>query len=119
MHVLSFVGYAGRPKEDAVDVVVGYSLDRLSRDQNHIGILLDEWKRRGVRMEFATEKFEDTSVGRFLIGAQAFAAELEREKSRERTAGAGGRRAESGLPMPGAAPYGYRWKPDVLMPAGR
>jgi site-specific DNA recombinase len=29
-------------RQDAVDVVVSYAVDRLSRNQNHIGVLFDE-----------------------------------------------------------------------------
>jgi DNA invertase Pin-like site-specific DNA recombinase len=100
-------------RASGLDVVVAYALDRLSRDQNHVGILLDEWKRHGVRMEFVTERFEDTAVGRFLIGAQAFAAELEREKIRERTMRGLKARLDAGLRYPGSKPkYGYCWGDD-------
>ncbi len=47
-----------------VDVVIAYAVDRLSRNQNQVGVLFDEVEQAGVDLEFVTEKFEDTSVGR-------------------------------------------------------
>jgi site-specific DNA recombinase len=94
-----------------VQVVVAYSVDRLSRNQNHVGILMDEWKRQSVLMEFATEKFEDNAIGRFLISVQSFAAEFELEKFKERSMRGISGRVKSGKPRPGQkAPYGYVWR---------
>src|SRR5688572_3457859 len=53
--------------QGAVDVVIAYAVDRLSRNQNQIGVLFDEIQRAGARLEFVTEKFEDTAVGRFIL----------------------------------------------------
>ena len=68
-----------------VDAVVAYAVDRLSRNQNQIGVLFDEIQQAGARLEFVTERFEDTAVGRFILAARAFIAEVEREKIVERT----------------------------------
>src|SRR5688572_7008662 len=38
----------------AVDVVLAYAVDRLSRNQNHIGVLVDEIQQSGARLEFVT-----------------------------------------------------------------
>lgn len=78
------------------DVVVSYAVDRLSRSQNHIGILFDDFERANARMEFVTERFEDTAVGRFILAARAFIAEVEREKIAERTMRGKVERARSG-----------------------
>ena len=83
-------------REGAVDVVLAYALDRLSRNQNHIGILLDEVQRVGARLEFVAERFEDTATGRFILAARAFTAEIEREKIAERTMRGKVERARSG-----------------------
>src|SRR5215213_3239976 len=80
----------------AVDVVVAYAVDRLSRNQNHIGVLFDEVQQAGARLEFVTEKFEDTAVGRFILAARAFVAEVEREKIVERTQRGKAQRAREG-----------------------
>ena len=35
-------------------------VDRLSRNQNHIGVLFDEVEQAGAQLQFVTERFEDT-----------------------------------------------------------
>jgi len=93
------------------DVVIAYAVDRLSRSQNHIGVLFDEFEQAAVRFEFVTERFEDTAVGRFILAARAFIAEVEREKIVERTMRGKAERARGGR-MPqgtGKGCYGYRY----------
>lgn len=93
-----------------VDLVVAYAVDRLSRNQAHLYILVEEFEDHGARLEFVTEDFEDSAVGRFLRSAKAFAAEVEREKLAERSVR--GRRATiaAGKPHRGPYPlYGYQW----------
>jgi site-specific DNA recombinase len=93
----------------ALDVVIAYAVDRLSRDQVHIWLLLDEIERGGARLEMVTETFDDTPTGKFLLSARAFAAEVEREKIRERSGRAKLALARAGkLYAPGPARYGYR-----------
>ena len=65
-------------------MVVAYAVDRLSRNQNHIGVLFDEVEQAGARLEFVTEKFEDTAIRRFILAARPFIGEVEREKIAER-----------------------------------
>ncbi len=72
-------------RDGAADVVIAYAVDRVSRNQNQIGVLFDEVQQAGARLEFVTERFEDTAVGRFILAARAFIAEVEREKIVERT----------------------------------
>jgi site-specific DNA recombinase len=71
-------------KRGAVSLVIVYAIDRLSRNLAHLSILLDEFERYGVAVHFVTEEFENTATGKFLMSARGFAAELEREKIRER-----------------------------------
>jgi site-specific DNA recombinase len=93
-----------------VDVVLCYALDRLSRDQAHTAILVDEFEHHGCRLELVTETFEDTATGRFIRSAKAFAAEIEREKIVERTVRGRRARVEAGKLLPGCRPrYGYRF----------
>lgn len=97
-------------RQGLVDVVVCYAVDRLSRSQTHLFILVEEFSERGCRLEFVTERFEDTAVGRFVLAARSFAAELEREKIVERTIRGTYARVRSGKPKPAVRPpYGYRW----------
>ena len=96
------------------DVIVAYAVDRLSRSQNHIGLLFDEFEGAGVALAFVTERFEDTAVGRFILAARAFIAEVEREKIAERTMRGKEERARSGrIPQAtGRGLYGYHYDPE-------
>ena len=96
-------------RDGECEVVLAYALDRLSRNQHHIGVLFDEAETVGVRLEFATEEFEDTAIGKFIVAARGFVSEVEREKIAERTMRGKAERARSGrLPQgTGAGCYGY------------
>ena len=98
-----------------VDAVLAYAVDRLSRNQNHIGILLDEVEQAEVKLEFVTEKFEETAVGRIILQLRAFAADLEREKIAERTKRGKAQRARDGqLPQgTGRGFYGYTYDKEA------
>jgi site-specific DNA recombinase len=102
-------------RQGAVDVVVAYAVDRLSRNQNHIGILFEEVEQAGAKMEFVTENFEDNAIGRFILAARAFVGEVEREKIAERTMRGKVERARSGrLPQgTGKGCYGYTYIPST------
>ncbi len=95
------------------DRVIAYAVDRLSREQNHVGILLDELQQAGATFELVTESFENTAVGKLMLSVHAFAAEFEREKIRERTMRGKVERARSGrIPQAfGRGCFGYVYKP--------
>ena len=97
-----------------VEVILGHALDRLSRKQTHLGIIVEEMDQLNVKLAFVTEEFEDSATGQFIRSAKAFAAELEREKIAERTARGKLERARSGrLPQgTGRGMYGYRYLPE-------
>ena len=98
-------------RQGTVDVVVAYAVDRLSRNQNHIGVLFDEVEQAGAQLQFVTEKFEDTAIGRFILAARAFVGEVEREKIAERTMRGKVERAKAGkIPQgTGKGCYGYSY----------
>ena len=102
-------------RQGVVDVIVAYALDRLSRNQNHIGVLFDDVEQAGTRLEFVTENFEDSAIGRFILTARAFVAEVEREKIAERTMRGKAERAKSGrIPQgTGKGCYGYVYDPET------
>jgi site-specific DNA recombinase len=92
-----------------IDVIVAHAVDRLSRKQSHMAILIDAFEAVGVRVEFVTEKFEDTAMGQFLRSAKTFAGEVEREKFVERTVRGKRARLTSGkIHRAGREFYGYR-----------
>jgi site-specific DNA recombinase len=101
-------------REQSIDVLVAYSIDRLSRNQAHLYILAEEVEDHGAKLEFVTEDFEDSATGRFLRSAKAFAGEIEREKIIERVTRTRKHRVTSGKLLPGGRPrYGYQWRDDT------
>ena len=103
-------------RDGACDVLLAHAVDRLSRNQNHIGVLLDEAEEAGVRLDFVTEEFEQTLVGQFILAARAFVAEVERDKIVERTTRGKMERARSGrLPQgTGIGCFGYTYGPGTV-----
>ena len=101
--------------DGACDVLLAHAVDRLSRNQNHVGVLLDEAEEAGVRLDFVTEEFEQTLVGQFILAARAFVAATEREKIVERTVRGKKERARNGrLPQAtGKGCYGYTYVPET------
>lgn len=99
-------------RDGAADVLLAYAVDRLSRKQTHLAIVIEEVESASGRVLFVTEDFEQSAIGTFLRNAIAFAAEFEREKIAERTARGMMARMQSGKLKPGPRPlYGYRWRP--------
>lgn len=95
------------------DVVVTYAVDRLSRDQIQLAVVVYEADRTGVALEFVTEVFDATPTGRFIRSAQAFVGEVERAKIKERTMRGKRARSASGKLLRGCRPlYGYRFTED-------
>jgi len=103
-----------------VDVVIAYALDRLTRNQAHLGVIVSEADYAGVALEFVTERLEDTPEGRLLQSIRGYVAEIERLKIAERTQRGRRARAEAGMPLPGwKPPYGYRWADEQKSRLGR
>lgn len=93
-----------------VSILIAYALDRLSRNQAHLGLILSEAEHANASVQFVTERLEDTPEGRLLQSVRGFVAEVERLKIGERSSRGRRSRAESGRPIPGwKAPYGYAW----------
>jgi site-specific DNA recombinase len=96
----------------AIDVVLIHDPDRLSRRLPHQLLLLDEFDRRGCRVEFVTTPREDTPEGRLLLNVKGIISEYEREKIRERTQRGKREKARRGL-IVASYPYGYRPDPEA------
>jgi site-specific DNA recombinase len=121
--VFSGTEYWGRPqltrlrddmRADAFGVVVIHAIDRLSRNQNHVGAFLTDAQLAGVVLESVKDKFEDTATGRFLVSAAAFAAEIEIERKREASVrGKKGRVASGKIHRHGIELYGYQRDKDA------
>jgi site-specific DNA recombinase len=96
-----------RESLDLYDVLLAYDFDRVSRDQVKMAVLLNDLLEAGVALWTVKDgALEDSAVGRFLLNARTFAAELEREKIAERTMRGKMEWARRGRYI-GSAPYGY------------
>ncbi|HEU4966356.1 MAG TPA: recombinase family protein [Candidatus Saccharimonadales bacterium] len=65
--------------------VVIRTLDRLSRNQTHMAILMEEMEHNGVSLYCVKEKIDSKPMGKFVLAALALIAEMEREKIMDRT----------------------------------
>ncbi|MDP6496193.1 MAG: recombinase family protein, partial [Dehalococcoidia bacterium] len=83
--------------------------------QIHVAVLLDDIEKAGATLEFVTEDFENTPVGRLILNVRAFAGEVEREKIAERTMRGKLERARAGkIPQgTGKGCYGYRYDAET------
>lgn len=100
-------------KAGQIEVIVTWAVDRLTRSQVHMGVVFDEADRCGVRLETVREPIENNPIGMFIMNARAFAAEIEREKTRERTMAGKLRSIKNGRLPGGSTPlFGYRNTPE-------
>lgn len=72
-------------RTEAIDAVVVYCLDRLSRDPTHGVILTQELEKYHVTLEAVTEDVDNSELGKLISYIRGFASKLEAEKIRERT----------------------------------
>lgn len=103
-----------RVRRKQLDVVVCYAIDRLARDPVHLGVVVSEAEYHGCRVEFVTEPLDKSPEAMLIQYVRGYAAQVEREKIRERTLR--GKRAkllEGKLPGANGDLYGYRRNGDV------
>lgn len=74
-----------RYQENKIQGVVFRTLDRLSRKQEHVAILLEELEHYNIEIHCVKEVIDNTSMGKFARMVLAFVAEMEREKIMDRT----------------------------------
>lgn len=99
-----------------VDVVVVYSLDRLTRDPGHGVIITQELEKHEVRLEAVTEDVDNSELGKLISYIRGFASKLEAEKIKERTIrGRRARSKEGKLAAGGNIIFGY----DFIKGEGR
>ncbi len=96
-------------RNEQIDVVVVYCLDRLSRDPTHGVILIEELEKHHISLEAVTETVDSSEVGKLISYIRGFASKLEAEKIKERTLRGKRERAKEGkIPHGGFARlYGY------------
>jgi site-specific DNA recombinase len=98
-------------RDKEVDAVVAYTLDRLSRDPVHFIILQEELERAGVELILVTEDLDGSDIGKLIAHIKGYAAKLEAEKIKERTARGRKTRVEKfgKLPTGRGVLYGYEY----------
>jgi site-specific DNA recombinase len=102
-------------RDRKINAIIVYSLDRLSRNQVHQAVLLDECDQHGVTLHIVDGELDRSALGEFIRSARGFIAEVEREKIVERSKrGREARVRLRGLPISNVrAPYGYCFVDDV------
>ena len=102
-------------RNEQIEVLVVYCLDRLSRDPVHGVMIIEELEKHHVTLEAVTETVDSSEVGKLISYIRGFASKLEASKIRERTMR--GKRAKvmrGELPQgTGVGMYGYEWNRET------
>jgi site-specific DNA recombinase len=99
----------------AVDLVVVWDPDRLSRNLSHQLLLTEEIERAKIKLEFVNFEWKATPEGQLFYALRGAIAQYEKEKIRERTGRGRLQKARQGkLPL-AFRPYGYAYDPDAAM----
>lgn len=96
-------------RNERIDTVVVYNLDRLSRDPTHGVIITQELEKHNVSLESVTEDVDNSELGKLISYIRGYASKVEAEKIRERTMRGKRAKAKEGkIPHGGFARlYGY------------
>jgi len=92
-------------RNEQIDAVVIYSLDRLSRNATHGVILRDEFEKHHVILESTTEDIEKGPLGEAITYLRGTFSQIEAEKIKERTMRGRKARAKMGQMSGG----GFHW----------
>ena len=95
-------------KRGQAKALICYSTDRLARNPIHIAIVAEECQKVGAELLFVTEPLDTSPEGQLIAYVKGYAAQMEREKIKDRTIRGKRARAERGkLPTGSAGLYGY------------
>lgn len=101
-----------RAAQGELDRVLVLCPDRFARKHVHQLILVEEFKRLAVEIEFINHALSDTPEDQLLFQIQSVISEFEREKIMERSRRGKMYRAGSGnVSVLSGAPYGFRYVP--------
>ena len=96
--------------QGCVDVVLCYSPDRLARKFAYQALLIEEFARAGVRVEFVRGPRGDTPEDQLMVQFQGMFAEYEKAQLMERYRRGKAHRARTGsVNVLSGAPFGYRY----------
>jgi site-specific DNA recombinase len=96
--------------QGCIDVVLVYSPDRLARKFAYQALLIEEFARAGVRVEFVRGPRGDTPEDQLMVQFQGMFAEYEKAQLMERYRRGKAHRARTGsVNVLSGAPFGYRY----------
>ncbi|MGE5289746.1 MAG: recombinase family protein [Micromonosporaceae bacterium] len=96
--------------QGVIDVVLCYSPDRLARKFAYQALLIEEFNRAGVRVEFVKGPRGDSPEDQLMVQFQGMFAEYEKAQLAERYQRGKAWRAKAGsVNVLGGAPFGYRY----------
>lgn len=99
----------------AIQRVVVYKLDRISRSILDFSRMMERFEANRVEFVSTTEKFDtSTPMGRAMLNICIVFAQLERETIQKRVADAYYSRSRKSLYMGGRVPYGFRLSPTTV-----
>ena len=102
------------------DAIIFYALDRLSRNPVHSAIIREEVERAGSKLLCVSEDIDGSPEGQLIDYIRSYAAQMEREKIRERTMRGRKEKMLKGLIVgQGTCLYGYQinretWRREVV-----
>ncbi len=94
------------------NIVCIHSPDRLARKFIYQGLVIEELKKKGIKVMFLNRPIGNTPEDQLLLGVQGLIAEYEKAKILERTRRGKLHKARSGKLIGGLPPYGYRYVKD-------
>ena len=98
-------------KRQLIDAVICLSTDRLARNPIHIAIIAEECDRREIELHFITEPLDSSPEGALIRYVKGYAAQIEREKIRERSIrGKKAKAREGKMSTGGSKLFGYYYK---------
>ena len=98
--------------QGCIDVVLVYSPDRLARKFACQALLIEEFARAGVRVEFVRGPRGDSPEDQLMVQFQGMFAEYEKAQLMERYRRGKAYRARTGsVNVLSGAPFGYRYDP--------
>ena len=92
-------------KSGTYAAVFCYATDRLSRSPVHLALIAEECQKCEVALVFVTEPLDSSPEGQLLTFVRGWAAQLEREKIKDRTIRGKAARIASGRLPQGTGPH--------------
>lgn len=99
-----------------INIIVVHKLDRLTRNIGDLHSLLMMFDKKEIRLVSVTENIDtSTAMGRMFVYMLGIFAQWYRENLSEEVYKGIRKRAETGLRMTGATPYGYSAREDLSL----